>query len=102
LIDWPKGNLHGATSCRLESCGAAKVVVVDELVVVEDGTFTPLFQTSFFQLSTHVYLTPPKIEIFPFGEQDVPGFIEADEMSEKRTNDDTTRINAIIRFITEH
>jgi hypothetical protein len=78
------------------------VVVEAGLVVVEDGAFTPLFQTSFFPLSTHVYLTPAKIEIFPFGEQDVPGFIEADDVPEKTANDDMTRINARIRFITEH
>ena len=77
-------------------------MVEAELVVVEDGAFTPLFQTSFFPESTHVYLTPPKIDVFPFGEQDDPGFMEADDVPEKTANDDKTRINDRIRFITEH
>ena len=96
--------LASARGCPSADNTAGIDVVVDEIGDVALGiiTFTPLFQTSFFPLSTHVYLTPPKIEIFPFGEQEVPGFIEADEMPENRTNDDTTRINAIIRFITEH
>ena len=49
-----------------------------------------------------MYLTPPKIDVFPFGEQDAPGFIEADDVPEKTANDDMTRINVRIRFITEH
>ena len=49
-----------------------------------------------------MYLTPPKIDVFPFGEQDDPGFMEADDVPEKTANDDKTRINAMIRFITEH
>jgi hypothetical protein len=61
----------------------------------------PLFQTSFFPFRTHVNLTPPKIVVFPFGEQVVPGFMAADETFEKTTKDVETRISAMIRFIVE-
>jgi len=91
--------LHGATSWRLESRGAAKVVVVDVLVDVGMGVLAPLLHTSFFPLRTHVYLIPAKVVVFPLGEQVVPGFMEADEIFEKTTKDVTTRISATIRFM---
>jgi hypothetical protein len=93
--------LHGTTSWRLESCGAAKVVVVDVLVDVGAEVLTPLLQTSFLPLRTHVYFIPAKVVVFPLGEQVVPGFIAADETFEKTTKEVATRISAVIRFIME-
>ena len=75
--------------------------MVDELVDVGAGVLTPLLQTSFFPLRTHVYFTPATVEVFPLGEQVVPGFVEADELSDNTTKDVATRISATIRFITE-
>jgi hypothetical protein len=79
--------------------GSTNVVVV--LVLLGVRIFIPLFHRSFLPLSTHVYLIPPIIEIFPFEEQVVPGFVEADDVPETITNDDMKRINARIRFIIE-
>jgi hypothetical protein len=75
--------------------------VVDEVVDVGVEVLTPLLQTSFFPIRTHVYLIPAKFEVLPLGEQVVPGFMEADEMFENTTKDVATRISTTNRFMAE-